>query len=76
MLGAHGNLAALLVRAERSDEALRELRTLDLHLGQWLDVEVRTTCAAAMKRQVLRLNSVYQDASFSLALARSPQFSR
>ena len=68
-LATRGNLAVLLVRTGQFGAALRELRALDLRLGQWLDTEVRTTRAAAMQRQALRLASVYQDAAFSLALA-------
>ena len=68
-LTTRGNLAVLLVRTGRPGAALRELRALDLRLGQWLETEVRTTQAAAMQRQALRLASVYQAAAFSLALA-------
>jgi CHAT domain-containing protein/Tfp pilus assembly protein PilF len=69
-VATRGNLAVLLVRSGRAGEALRELRALDLHLGQWLDAELRTTRAAALQREALRLNSVYQNGSYTLALAR------
>ena len=64
-----GNLASLLVARGDLQAALRELRQLDQRLYVWLGTEVRNTRAAAMQRQALRLNSVYQNAAFSLALA-------
>ena len=59
----------LLARTAQPREALRAFRAIDLRLGQWLGEEITTTRAAAMRRQALRLNSIYQDASFSFALA-------
>ena len=47
---------------------LRGLRQIDQRLNTWLRTEVSTARAAAMRRQMLQLNSIYQDGSFSLAL--------
>ncbi len=68
-IGVHGNLAALLAAYGREREALRAFKALDQRLARWLGAEVRTTRAATLKRQALRLNSGYQDAGLSLALA-------
>ncbi|POF29862.1 CHAT domain-containing tetratricopeptide repeat protein [Roseibium marinum] len=67
-ISTQGNLSALLVRSGRPGEALRAFRKIDQRLDQWLRTEVRTARAATMRRQMLRLNSRYQDASFSFVL--------
>ena len=62
------NLAVLLANSDRPDEAMRALRQIDQRLDQWLRIEVSNARSAAMRRELLNLNSNYQGASFSFVL--------
>ncbi|APZ54423.1 Tetratricopeptide repeat-containing protein [Salipiger abyssi] len=64
----NGNLAFLLANSDRPQDALRAFRQIDQRLDQWLRVEVSNARSAAMRRELLTLNSNYQDASFSFVL--------
>jgi CHAT domain-containing protein len=63
-----GNLAVLLVRREKPEEALRVLRTLDNRLAFWLDAELASTEGAAIRRKILEGNSFNQNIMYSFAL--------
>jgi tetratricopeptide (TPR) repeat protein len=67
-VAVRANLAVVLWRLDRPDEALRQLRTVDDRLARWLGRELRTTPTEAERRKVLEAVGVYSNAAFSFAL--------
>ena len=67
-LGIKSNLTALLTKGGKTEEALREFKSLENGLTFWLDAESEGLEGGGLRRRILGAKSGYQDAMFSFAL--------
>ena len=67
-LGIKSNLTALLTKEGKTEEALREFKSLENGLTFWLDAESEGLEGGGLRRRILGAKSGYQDAMFSFAL--------
>jgi CHAT domain-containing protein len=69
------NLTAFLIKAGKTEDALRAFESLNSRLAFWLDAEIGTTEGAAVRRRILKATSGYQNAMFSFALSHPSEAS-
>ena len=67
-LGIKGNLTALLTKEGKTEEALREFKSLENGLAFWLDGEFEGPEGGGLRRRILEAKSRYHDAMFSFGL--------
>jgi hypothetical protein len=67
-LGIKGNLTALLTKEGKTEEALREFKSLENGLAFWLDAELEGPEGGGLRRRILEAKSRYHDAMFSFGL--------